>query len=328
MKFKEITKNPIFENCLYYITLHIHYYVSPTKPCSAFDNEILINAEIPWQETNIAKWEIFNKTDLDTNKYVYVDTLNYGASSYFKMSSTFHGYKSYAGSCVAICFSLFRIYVSINDTIPQQIEKLNNEIRDYEQLQEQQQQPLLMIFVFIDCVFNLLPLVFNIPLLVILAKLLICLSVFWTPRFRKLLQKETPLVFSLVLNSPILPLCIISSPVWKLVSITVATVWTSLPLDFNHVLKILGTVYLVWRIISGLCSLLIARAKKYEASVNKSINEPTNTAERLAPLGIFIYALIKLSVWVTGVRAIWSMIFASGSPPPNPAAFVTVSPEF
>ncbi|CAJ0760664.1 11078_t:CDS:2 [Entrophospora sp. SA101] len=208
---------------------------------------------------------------------------------------------SLVGSCAGLCFSLFRIYVALMTIIPNQTQKLNEEISSYCQKHPEQRWHLPITFATIDSVFSFLPIIFMItlviqgfnsvfifiiPLLVITAKLLICASPFWTPRFRKPLT--SPLVFSFTLNSPILPLlCILSSSFRRFVVITATsgvTFWSGWSLDFvsvdlpilvalivmrafgygnhqdvvllqqNSVLVILISFYLMWKIVSGLQS--------------------------------------------------------------------------
>ncbi|RUS32289.1 hypothetical protein BC938DRAFT_475799 [Jimgerdemannia flammicorona] len=186
-------------------------------------------------------------------------------------------------------------------SIPKQVQELKEELSQHLDAhpQDERQKRSVFIFAMIDCAFNLLPLdfmislavqefnsvfVFIVPLLIGLAKLLICVSIFWTSRFRKPLA--SPLMFSFALNSPILLLCTISSPVRQLATITAAsgvTAWASWPFDFvaidlpilvtliilkgfhygndqdvalleqNLVLVILAIVFLVWRTVSGIC---------------------------------------------------------------------------
>ncbi|CAH1765961.1 4449_t:CDS:1 [Entrophospora sp. SA101] len=278
---------------------------------------------------------------------------------------------SLVGSCAGLCFSLFRIYVALMTIIPNQTQKLNEEISSYCQKHPEQRWHLPITFATIDSVFSFLPIIFMItlviqgfnsvfifiiPLLVITAKLLICASPFWTPRFRKPLT--SPLVFSFTLNSPILPLlCILSSSFRRFVVITATsgvTFWSGWSLDFvsvdlpilvalivmrafgygnhqdvvllqqNSVLVILISFYLMWKIVSGLWYICIslsvrARGKGYARSTQNF------TFFHVRPtFGIFIYTIIKLSIWAIGLRAFLSMVFMS---PPNSTAFVVVSPK-
>ncbi|RIA91192.1 hypothetical protein C1645_737268 [Glomus cerebriforme] len=288
---------------------------------------------------------------------------------------------SCVGSCAALFFSIFRIYVTVKVVVPKQIEEFKTEMTQYfntyPQQKQQKHQRLLINFALIDCAISLFPLnfmislaaqgfksvfIFIIPLLIALTKILICISMFWSPRFRKPLT--SPLVFSFALNSPFLLICIICTPIKQLTTIIAAsgiTAWTSWPLDFisidlpilvtlimmrvfgygndqdvallqeNHVLVIFAIIYLVWRIISGLWYLRISftsKDKNYTRSTETFPFLYPLTLQRKSPtLRIFIYTLYKLSIWVIGLRTIIFMVFKSQPPLPNPEAYITASPK-
>ncbi|CAG8533971.1 21045_t:CDS:2, partial [Racocetra persica] len=196
----------------------------------------------------------------------------------------------------------------------------------------------ISILSFVDCGFNIIPLVFIIslavqgfkialifiiPLLVIFAKLLVCFSQFFTSRFRKPLK--SPLVFSMAMNSPFLLFCIISSPIRQLVIITASsgvTIWSCWPLDFVAIdIPIAVTIILmnisVWRIISGCWYLSISLSVRTKE--NNTHNQSTeeidqhsffDSFKRRSPIhGIPIYTLFKLFIC------------------PDPTIYVVVSPK-
>lgn len=288
---------------------------------------------------------------------------------------------SCAGSCAMLLFNFFRIYVSIKVTVPKQIEEFKVELSQYfDKHPKQKRQQYLLIFVLIDCAINLFPpvfmislavqgfksvFVFIVPLLVIFAKLLICISMFWSQRFRKPLT--SPLIFSFAMNSPIILLCIISSPLRQLITILAAdgfTIWTGWPMDFisidlpilvtllmirafghgnnqdvallqqNFVQVIFATFYLVWRIISGLWYLrnsIITRDTNNKVHTRSTETFPFSYALKInresSTAGIFIYTLSKLLIWIVGLQIIITMVFMSQPPSPNPEAYVTVLPK-
>jgi hypothetical protein len=286
-----------------------------------------------------------------------------------------------AGSCAMLLFSFFRIYVSIKVTVPKQIEEFKAEILQYfdkyPKQKRQNRQQFLLIFALIDCAINLFPVIFMIslaiqefnsvfvfivPLLVIFSKILICISMFWSQRFRKPLT--SPLTFSFAMNSPIILFCIISSPLRQLITIIAAdgiTIWTGWPIDFisidlpilatllmmrvfghgndqdvallqrNPVLVVFATIYLIWRIISGLWYLRISIITRNKDHTRSSETFPFSYALKLnreSPISwIFIYTLSKLLIWVAGLQIIITMVLMSQPPSPNPEAYVTVSPK-
>lgn len=269
---------------------------------------------------------------------------------------------SFAGSCLAICFSLFRSYFAIMVVIPQQFREFKEEVSQYLADSPQQRSQPWIIFALIDSVFSLLPLIFMIslaikgfnstfffiiPLLIILAKLIICVSVFWTPRARKPLT--SPLMFSLALNSPILLLCAIFSPVRKLIIVTATSGVTALaswPLDFvsidlpilvilimmrifgygndedvillqhNIVLVIVASIYLVWRIVSGLWYMRISISAPHPSDTADTPCPPNSLVYAIVKdpkFGIPLYTVFKIIIWAEGLRAIHSMALISPS---------------
>ncbi|CAG8553112.1 5258_t:CDS:1 [Acaulospora morrowiae] len=288
---------------------------------------------------------------------------------------------SCVGSCVMLSISLFRIYVAVKVVVPEQVQEFKAEMAQYFNTypQKRQQDFKNLTFALVDCVINLFPLIFMIslavkefnsififiiPILIALCKVLICMSMFWSPRLRGPLPH--PIMFSFALNSPIMPFfCIISSSIRQLttiIAVSGVTAWISWPMDFisidlpilvvlimmkvfgygnsqdvsliqqNHALVILATFYLVWRIISGLwytrnCITTQAREDKVNSHSTKETYPFFHTSKNRIGFGIFFYSLCKLAIWVTGLRAIISMVFTSQPPPPIPEAFVTASPK-
>ncbi|RUS16834.1 hypothetical protein BC937DRAFT_90747 [Endogone sp. FLAS-F59071] len=221
---------------------------------------------------------------------------------------------SCVGSCGMLLFSFFRVYVAVKVAIPKQLEAFKEEMSNYFDAHPQQERwkLLVLIFILIDCAINIFPLafmlslslqgfdsvfVFIIPFLFACIKLLLCFSVFWTPRFRKPLT--APFMFSFVLNSPALLLCAISSPVRQLAIIAATsgvTAWASWPFDFvifdlpilatliqmrvfgygtdqdiallrqSGITITLAIIYLVWRIISGLWYTWISLSSRVKSS--------------------------------------------------------------
>jgi hypothetical protein len=285
---------------------------------------------------------------------------------------------SCVGSCVALFVAFFRIYVAVKVVIPKQAQEFKDEMSQHFVIHSQQRQQNLkhLVFALIDSTINILPLIFMIslavqefnsififiiPLLIAFAKILICISLFWTSRFRKPLPY--PKMFAFALNSPVLLLCVISSPVRQLTTIIAAsgvTSWIGWPMDFisidlpilvtlimmkvfghgnerdvillqqNNALVILVTFYLIWRIISGIWYLrnnIITRKENPRSTATFPFFYALKLQRGSPTLGIFFYSLCKLLIWVTGLRTIISMVFTSQPPPPKPAAFVTVSPK-
>ncbi|CAB4493896.1 unnamed protein product [Rhizophagus irregularis] len=290
---------------------------------------------------------------------------------------------SCVGSCAMLLFNFFRTCVSIKVTVPKQLERFKAELSQYfDKRPKQKRQQYLLIFALIDCAINLFPpifmislavqgfnsvFVFIVPILVIFAKILICISMFWSQRFRKPLS--SPLIFSFAMNSPIILLCIISSPLRQLITIIAADgfpIWTGWPTDFisidlpilvillmmgvfghgnnqdvallqrNLVLVIFATIYLVWRIISGLWYLRNSIITRDRDTNNKVHTRSTETfpifyalkLNRESPTAwIFVYTLSKLLIWIVGLQIIITMVFMSQPPSPNPEAYVTVSPK-
>ncbi|GES75390.1 hypothetical protein GLOIN_2v1495550 [Rhizophagus clarus] len=261
---------------------------------------------------------------------------------------------SCAGSCAMLLFSIFRIYISLKVLVPKQIEEFKEEMSQYldkyPQKKQQKWRQLLLIIVLID---------------LILVKILICISMFWTQRFRKPLT--SPFVFSLAMNSPIVLLFIISSPLRQLITIIAAdgiNIWTGWPIDFisvdlpilvillmmkvfghgndrdvallqrNPMLVIFATIYLVWRIVSGLWYLrnsIITRDTKNETHTHAAETYPFSYALKLkkgTPItGIFVHSYSKLLIWITGLQIIITMVFMPQPPSPNPEVYVTASPK-
>ncbi|CAG8811326.1 10262_t:CDS:1, partial [Cetraspora pellucida] len=282
---------------------------------------------------------------------------------------------SFVGNCIMMFINVFRLYTT-NKSI-REAQNFDEVANHYDELQQPKQR--LLIFALIDCGINIFPLVFMIslivqgfisafifiiPLMVALAKLVVCFSQFYTSRFRKPLK--SPIVFSIAMNSPFLFFCINSLPIRQLVTITASSginIWSCWPLDFvsvdipilvtlvlmnifsygnskdvtllqnNYVLVILVTFYLIWRIISGFWYLSISlsiRAGNNNDNHDLSIETtkpPTlfNAFKLSSPIcGILIYTLLKLGIWVIGLRTIISMIFM---PEPDPKILVVLSPK-
>ncbi|RUP50055.1 hypothetical protein BC936DRAFT_140505 [Jimgerdemannia flammicorona] len=193
--------------------------------------------------------------------------------------------------------------------------------------------------------------VFIVPLLIGLAKLLMCVSIFWTWRFRKPLA--SPLMFSFALNSPILLLCTISSPVRQLATITAAsgvTAWASWPFDFvaidlpilvtlimmkgfhygndqdvalleqNLVLVILAIVFLVWRTVSGI----------WYAWISISVRMKSSSATSLEKHYLSSHTIVIVTQGEEGEAETLPFLVHGlrlATPPPNPMAFATTSPK-
>jgi len=78
-------------------------------------------------------------------------------------------------------------------------------------------------------------------------------------------------------------------------------------LQQNNWLIILATFYLIWRIISGLWYTWISLSAQIKK--DEKIYIPSNPKRSI--IGILTYTIIKLFIWVLGLRAILFMVFTS-----------------